>query len=46
MVVILLIIIACALLFGADKTKNGISNVIIYGLLLIGIMGMLGSCMN
>lgn len=46
MVVILLIIIVCVLLFGADKTKAGISNIIVYGLVLFLVLGLLGSCMR
>lgn len=42
MVVVLLIIIACVLLFGADKTKSGMG-----ALFWIFIaMWLLGSCMN
>ena len=42
MIVVLLIIIACVLLFGADKTKSGMG----YLFWAFIIMGVLGSCMN
>lgn len=42
MVVVLLLIIACVLLFGAENTKSGI--VSIFWIVLI--LGLLGSCMG
>ena len=49
MVVILLIIIACCLLFGGEATKKGLGNVasyLFYFIIVLAIMGMLGSCMG
>lgn len=40
MIVVLLIIIVCVLLFGADKTKSGLST-IFYGFLFLIIIGSL-----
>lgn len=42
MVVVLLIIIACVLLFGADKTKSALTSLFITFL----VLGLLGSCMG
>lgn len=42
MVVLLLIIIACVLLFGKDETKNGIISLIAV-LFVLGLVGMLAS---
>lgn len=42
MIVLLLIIIACVLLFGKDETKNGIISLIAV-LFILGLVGMLAS---
>lgn len=46
MVVILLAIIACVLLFGADKTKSGMSGILSTLFVVFMIAGLIGSCSN
>ncbi len=49
MVVILLIIIACALLFGAQKTKEGVKsglNIILIILEVICVIGLISSVIS
>lgn len=46
MIVILLAIIACVLLFGADKTKSGLSDILSTLLFMFIFIGILGSCTN
>ena len=49
MIVVLLIIIACCLLFGADATRSGLDGcftVVIAFLLIISVGASLGSCMS
>lgn len=44
MIIILLLIIVCCLLFGADKTKSGISTIIEIILVILFIAAIGGSC--
>jgi len=44
MIVVLLIIIACVLLFGADATKSGLSTIFFGFLVLVIIASMLTMC--
>lgn len=46
MVVILLIIIACCMLFGADKTKEGMSSCLSVILFIFFIAYIMASCGN
>lgn len=45
MVVFLLLIIACCLLFGSEKTKDGIATVI-EAIVFVLIFGVMASCMG
>lgn len=46
MIVVLLIIIACCLLFGAEATKSGLNGCLTVGLIIIFFLAILSSCMS
>lgn len=46
MIVVLLIIIACCLLFGAEATKSGLNGCLTIGLIILVCLGILSSCMS